>query len=124
VKTAAWLLTGAVALLDAAILAAVSVATANLEREHSGPPADEVDQPGAEAEVASYCCASDALHVLKSSSETVGSFFRKATIDQISWSGTPIAPKLGMAVILIPFLMTQNSCRGSRSLTMSLRSGG
>jgi len=52
-KTAAWLLTGAVALLDAAILAAVSVATANLERGHSGPPADEANQPGAEAEVAS-----------------------------------------------------------------------
>src|SRR5206468_9409368 len=66
----------------------------------------------------------DALHALKSASETVGSFLRKATIDQISGSGVPIAPKLGMPVILMPFLTTQNSWRGCAAPTTSLRSGG
>src|SRR5262249_56844513 len=32
---------------------------------------------------------------LKSSSETLGNFLRKATIVQISWSGTSARPKLG-----------------------------
>jgi hypothetical protein len=41
-----------------------------------------------------YC-----THFLKSSSLTSGSFFRKATIDQISGSGTPVVPKLGMPVM-------------------------
>src|SRR5215471_13657298 len=48
----------------------------------------------------------------------------KAAIDQISWSGTPTAPKLGIAVMLMPFLTTQNKCSGSRSFASSLRSGG
>jgi hypothetical protein len=45
---------------------------------------------------------------------------------QIVWSdiGGLSAPKLGMPVILMPFLMTQNSSWGSRSFTTSLRFGG
>ena len=35
-----------------------------------------------------------------------------------------MAPKLGMPVILMPFLMTQNSSRGSRAATIFFRSGG
>jgi hypothetical protein len=36
-----------------------------------------------------------------------------ATMDQISVSLAPIAPKLGMPVILMPFLMTQKNSPGS-----------
>src|SRR6202011_643478 len=57
-------------------------------------------------------------------SDTFGSFFKKAAIVQISLSGTSILPKLGMPVMLMPFLITQNSSFGRRSLTTSLRSGG
>src|SRR4029077_8413356 len=64
------------------------------------------------------------VQALKSSSLTVGSFLTKATIVQISWSDTSMAPKLGMPVMLIPFLITQNNCCGARSLAISLRSGG
>jgi hypothetical protein len=64
------------------------------------------------------------VQALKSSSLTLGSFLTKATMVQISWSGTSIAPKLGMPVMLIPFLITQNNCSGARSLAISLRSGG
>ena len=58
---------------------------------------------------AHFAGAGAVLHVLKSASDTVGSFFRNATIDQSSGSGTSIAPKLGMPVMLMPFLITQNS---------------
>ena len=64
------------------------------------------------------------VHLLKSSSFTSGSFFRNATTDQISVSSMPVAPKLGMPVMLMPFLTTQNSCCGVRSFATSLRWGG
>src|SRR5271166_164517 len=66
-----------------------------------------------------------ALQVLKSASETLGSCFRKATMAQISWSGTGgvVTPKLGIPVILMPCLTTQNSCCGGRTLTTALRLG-
>src|ERR1700686_1608757 len=55
-----------------------------------------------------------ALHALKSSSETLGSFFTKATLVQIIWSATggSSVPKLGMPVILMPFLIIQNTSWG------------
>src|SRR5437016_12926879 len=56
-----------------------------------------------------------AVHALKSASDTFGSFRINATMDQISLSSVPIAPKLGIAVILMPFLTTQNSWAGWRS---------
>src|SRR5215213_945607 len=68
--------------------------------------------------------AGAAVHHLKSCSETIGSFFMNATIFQISGSSTPASLKLGMPVMLMPFLTTQNSSRGWRSGTISLRSGG
>ena len=40
-----------------------------------------------------------AVHALKSASDTLGSFLRKATIVQTSRSGTSIRPKLGMPVM-------------------------
>src|SRR3984885_6368545 len=64
-----------------------------------------------------------AVHALKSASDTVGIFLTNATIVQISWSDTPIEPKLGMPVILIPFLTTQNSCGGCLAFAAALRSG-
>src|SRR5262249_45614801 len=42
---------------------------------------------------------------------------------QISSSFAPASWKLGMPVMLIPFLITQNNCDGARPAT-SLRSGG
>jgi hypothetical protein len=38
--------------------------------------------------------------------------------------GRSLAPKLGMPVILMPFLISQNNSRGGRTLTTSLRLGG
>src|ERR1700688_1615290 len=66
------------------------------------------------------------LQTLKSSSETLGSFLRKATMVQISWSGTGglLAARLGMPVILMPCLITQTNSWGRRTLTTSLRLGG
>ena|SRR5271165_2895650 len=46
------------------------------------------------------------VQALKSSSDTVGT---NATMVQISWSGTSTAPKLGIPVMLMPFLITQNN---------------
>src|SRR4051812_15697094 len=68
------------------------------------------------------CAGAD--HVLKSASETLGSFLRKATTAQMSRSDNPATLKLGMPVILMPFLTTQNNSRGSRLGATSLRSGG
>src|SRR5216684_2753053 len=65
-----------------------------------------------------------AVHALKSFSDTFGILRMNATMDQISLSFTPMAPKLGIAVILMPFLTTQKSWAGSRSWAMSFRSGG
>ena len=66
------------------------------------------------------------LHALKFLSETLDSFFRKATMAQmfLSRTGGLSAPKLGIAVILMPFLITQNSSSGRISVTIALRSGG
>src|SRR5262249_31505184 len=64
------------------------------------------------------------VQALKSASETFGNFLRKATIDQISSSFPPASAKLGMPVMLIPFLITQNNWDGERSPTISFRSGG
>src|SRR3954469_6490470 len=64
------------------------------------------------------------LQALKSSGETCGSCLRKATIDHSSESATPIAPKLGMPVMRMPFLTTQNSWLGGNASTISERSGG
>ena len=63
------------------------------------------------------------VQVLKSLSDTVGSFLTNATMLQISWSGTSMAPKLGIPVMLMPFLITQNNSCGEVSLASSLRSG-
>jgi hypothetical protein len=60
------------------------------------------------------------VQVLKSSSDTVGSFLTNATMLQISWSGTSMAPKLGIPVMLMPFLITQNNSCGEVSLASSL----
>jgi hypothetical protein len=54
------------------------------------------------------------VHALKSASETFGNFFKKATMDQISSSFAPAKAKLGMPVMLIPFLITQNNWDGER----------
>ncbi len=43
---------------------------------------------------------------------------------QMSSSVAPAAPKPGIPVMLMPFLITQNSCDGVISGTTSLRSGG
>ena len=58
-----------------------------------------------------------------SASDTLGNFFTNATMVQISWSGTLTIPKLGMPVMLMPFLITQNSCSGVRSLATLLEVG-
>lgn len=55
-----------------------------------------------------------AVQALKSASDTLGSFLTKATMVQISWSGTSMRPKLGMPVMLMPFLITQNNWDGER----------
>src|SRR6516162_11721456 len=54
----------------------------------------------------------------------LGSFLMKAAMCQISSSGTSIDPKLGIPVMVMPFLITQNSSAGELSLAISLRSGG
>src|SRR5258705_701171 len=66
------------------------------------------------------------LQDLKSSSETLDSSFRKATMVQISWSGTggSVAPKLGMPGILMPFLITPNNSWGGGKVNPSFRVGG
>src|ERR1700693_5308236 len=64
-----------------------------------------------------------AVQALSSSGFTVPNFFTKATIDQISLSLTPAFSKLGMPVMLMPFLITQKIWPGRSSAT-SLRSGG
>src|SRR5262252_4931110 len=63
-------------------------------------------------------------HALKSASDTLGSFLRKATIVQISRSGTSTRPKLGIPVMWMPCLTTQNKSCGLSWSTSSLRSGG
>src|ERR1700676_5140960 len=66
-----------------------------------------------------------ALHALNSWSETLGSFFTNATMVQIVWSATggSSAPKLGMPVILMPFLIIQNTSWGWRPLITLSRLG-
>ena len=54
----------------------------------------------------------------------VGSFLMKATICQICSSDAPAMPKPGMAVNLMPFLITQNNCRGGALLRHDLEIGG
>ena len=56
------------------------------------------------------------VQALKSSSDTVGT---NATMVQISWSGTSTAPKLGIPVMLMPFLITQNNSCVEVSLASS-----
>jgi hypothetical protein len=48
----------------------------------------------------------------------------KAAIDQISSSLAPACAKLGMPVMLMPFLIIQNSWAGERSPATFFRSGG
>src|SRR2546422_10838739 len=84
-------------------------------RASAGPPVSRGDD---------LKCQGLAVQALKSSYDTLGSFLTKATMVQISRSGTSMAPKLGMPVMLTPFLMTQNSCGGEISSARSLRSGG
>src|SRR5262249_46862626 len=84
-----------------------------------------LQRPRSDKPIGRVCLAQGFVdQALKSASVTLGSFLTNATMVQISWSDTSVRPKLGIPVLWMRFLMTQNRSCGLRWSTSSLRSGG